>query len=169
MWSAGCSSGEEAYSLAMQVAHFLEQRSPMTDFKLFATDIRGDAVASAQAATWSEDRLESVPAVLREKYLEPVGGRWRIISELRRRVIIAQHNLLTDPPFINLDLVLCRNVLIYLERSLQEELLSRFAFTLRAGGMLWLGESEAVQNRLFKPVAGLNLSLIHISSPRDDR
>ncbi|MEL6345551.1 MAG: chemotaxis protein CheB [Myxococcota bacterium] len=148
-WSAGCSTGEEAYTLAIWAHDYFRKHSPETEIKVFATDIRGSAVAFAQSGIWPEMALETLPEPLRH-YFEPHSQGRRVLDIIRRQIVFTRHNLLQDPPFINLDLILCRNMLIYLERPLQADVIRRFAFTLRMGGHLWLGESETLHNPFFR-------------------
>jgi chemotaxis protein methyltransferase CheR len=139
LWSAGCSSGEEAYSLALMV-DALEPTPVPVD--ILATDLPPAILEVARAALFDPQRLVEVPEAVRERYFAPEGGRLRLREEVRRRVRFAAQNLLTDPDYPKADLILCRNVLIYFSREEQERILERFAAALPPGGVLVLGKAE---------------------------
>lgn len=153
-WVAGCSSGEEAYTLAICLAAHAEAEKLQQDFKVFATDIDRHAVDIASQGLYPESIAADVPPALLERYFECQAGGYRIRREIRESVVFASHNLLQDPPFTNLDLITCRNLLIYLQSSVQKKILSFFAFALRKDGYLFLGSSEALgtQADLFTPI-----------------
>ncbi len=143
-WVAGCSTGEEAYSLAIAVNEYLDAHSLRFDLKVFATDIDREALAVAAqgiyplsiAADASLDRLG--------RYFSKKGESFQIKPHIRKQVIFAYHNLIKDPPFPRIDLVSCRNLLIYLQPVLQRKVLSNFHYSLAGGGFLFLGSSESV-------------------------
>jgi chemotaxis protein methyltransferase CheR len=139
LWSAGCSSGEEAYSLALVVDALEPTPVPV---QILATDLSPAILEVARAALFDPQRLVEVPEAVRERYFAPEGGRQRLREEVRRRVRFAAHNLLTDPDYPQADLILCRNVLIYFSREEQERILARFAAALPPGGVLVLGKAE---------------------------
>ncbi|MDQ7914809.1 CheR family methyltransferase [Pseudomonas sp. 102515] len=154
VWSAACSSGEEAYSLAMLLTEQAELRQSAARLQVFATDLDEHALAVARHGVYPGSIVTDVaPGRLRQHLLKE-QNRYRVKKELREKVLFAQHNLLSDPPFSRLDLISCRNLLIYLDRKVQAELLHTFHFALKPGGYLFLGSSESadVQSSLFATV-----------------
>jgi len=144
VWCAGCASGHEAYSLAMVVQAALESGKHKRDYKIFATDASRSALDFASRGIYPEDQLSEVAPELRDRFFKKQGRYYRVNEEVRRHVIFAHHNLQTDPPFTQIDLLACRNVLIYFRAELQHRLLSLFHFALRPNGFLFLGDSETV-------------------------
>lgn len=143
VWVAGCASGEEAYSVAMIVHEAYRKIDREPNYKIFATDAHGGALESASRGTYSRDSMEYVGEDLRRRYFtEDASGQFRIGSVLRRQLVFARHNVIKDPPFTKLDLVTCRNMLIYFQPPAQRSAISTFHFGLRKGGMLFLGCSE---------------------------
>jgi two-component system CheB/CheR fusion protein len=153
-WSAGCSSGEEAYTLAMLLNDQSQLEHGTAKIQVFATDIDERAIAVSRAAVYPEAIVTDVPPQRLRQYFIKEGQHYRIRKELRERVLFAQHSLLGDPPFSQMDLVICRNLLIYLDREVQREILQMFHFALRPGGFLFLGTSESADicTELFVPV-----------------
>ncbi|MBA1259224.1 CheR family methyltransferase [Pseudomonas oryzihabitans] len=154
VWSAACSSGEEAYSLAMLLTEQAELRQSGARLQVFATDLDEHALAVARHGVYPGSIVTDVaPARLRQHLLKE-QNQYRVKKELREKVLFAQHNLLSDPPFSRLDLISCRNLLIYLDREVQAEILHTFHFALKPGGYLFLGSSESadVQSSLFATV-----------------
>ncbi len=154
MWSAGCSTGEEAYSLAMLVCEqlALEQRSHKV--QVFATDLDERAIGIARSGSYPEAIVTDVPPSRLRQFFVKEDQHYRVRKEVREKVLFARHNLLSDPPFSQIDLIVCRNLLIYLDREVQRDILQMFHFALRPGGYLFLGSSESadVANELFAPV-----------------
>lgn len=146
VWAAGCASGEEAYSLAMLIDQELEAQNKEVPVKIFATDVHPKSLATAGAGIYPQEALEEVPDDLRERYFRPTTEEERFIihPELRRSVVFAKHDLLSDPPFTRVNLVVCRNMLIYLQPAAQQRCLSLFHFALNTDGILFLGPSETV-------------------------
>jgi len=142
MWVAGCSTGEEAYTLAMVCADWMERYGERFDVKIFATDIDREAISRAGAGLYPEAVAADLTPRQLTKYFSRQGDRFQIVRSIREMVVFAQHNLLTDPPFTNLDLVTCRNLLIYLQPVLQQKVVDGFNFALNPGGLLMLGTSE---------------------------
>lgn len=142
IWVAGCATGEEAYSLAI----VLLERG--LDFRIFATDIDTAAIGRAGAGIYGEAAVAGVPPAQLERYFVKRDGGYEVTRELRRRVVFTTHDLLKDPPFINVDLVSCRNLLIYLTAAAQRRVVDAFAFALKPGGLLVLGPSELPGHRL---------------------
>ena len=142
-WVAGCASGEEAYSVAMLLSEYAAERPGAPPIQLFATDIDEQAVSTARVGSYPESIVTDVsPARLRQFFTKE-GDRYRVRKELRERVLFAIHNVLRDPPFSHLHLISCRNLLIYLDRSVHAQILETFHFALRPGGYLFLGSSES--------------------------
>jgi chemotaxis protein methyltransferase CheR len=159
VWSAGCSSGEEAYTLAIVLSEYKE-KNPLIDFSVFATDISARMLRTANAAIYREDRTDNIPMGLKMKYFLRSKNREekkiRIIPELREKVIFSRLNLADDchsTPFV-FDIVFCRNVLIYFDRKVQEKIILKLCSNIRKDGYLFLGHSESI--------AGLNLPLRHV-------
>ncbi len=146
VWCAGCSTGEEAYSIAMLLAEQFGNGVDMPSVKIFATDIDEDALAFARKGVYDEARVASVSPERLERFFVKRNGGYEISKELRRLVIFGVHDLTKDPPIARLDLLICRNVLIYFEVELQRRLLGIFWYSLRGDGCLFLGRSEAVAN-----------------------
>jgi len=142
LWVAGCSTGEEAYTLAMVCQECMEAVGERFDVKIFATDIDRNAINRAGAGVYPESIAADVSPKLLSKYFSRKGDSFQIVRSVREMVVFAQHNLVTDPPFTNLDFVSCRNLLIYLQPVLQQRVLDAFNFGLNANGILVLGTSE---------------------------
>ncbi|KTS75385.1 chemotaxis protein [Pseudomonas oryzihabitans] len=154
VWSAACSSGEEAYSLAMLLTEQAELRQSAARLQIFATDLDEHALAVARHGVYPGSIVTDVPPSRLRQHLLKEQNQYRVKKELREKVLFAQHNLLSDPPFSRLDLISCRNLLIYLDREVQAEILHTFHFALKPGGYLFLGSSESadVQSNLFATV-----------------
>lgn len=142
IWIAGCSSGEEAYSIAILICEALERMGRKLTVKIFATDVDPDALLRAGAGVFPISALADVPKQLQNKYFHMRDQEVQISRKIREMVVFAQHNIVKDPPFTNIDLVSCRNLLIYLQPSLQRKALEYFNFSLRESGLLFLGSSE---------------------------
>lgn len=144
IWIAGCATGEEAYSLAMLCA---EQTLGVIDapkVQIFATDIDEDAIATAREGLYTLNDAADVSAERLSRFFTKEGDGYRIRREIRETILFAHHNVLKDPPFSQLDMVSCRNMLIYLNAIAQERVMETFHFALRPGGYLMLGQSETV-------------------------
>ena len=154
IWSAGCSSGEEAYTLAMVLIETLGKEAFRQRVKIYATDIDEEALIQARQATYSPQDLQPIPAELQERYFEGVGSRFVFRPELRRVVIFGRHDLLTDAPISRLDLIVCRNTLMYFNAETQARVLARFHFALNDQGILFLGRAEMLLTHahLFAPL-----------------
>ncbi|WP_243742061.1 CheR family methyltransferase [Actinomycetospora succinea] len=154
VWSAGCASGEEAYGLAMVFAEALGIEEFRQRVKVYATDVDEDALATARQATYGEKELQALPDEWRERYFERVGSRFAFRSDLRRCVIFGRNDLVQDAPIGRLDLLVCRNTLMYLNAETQAQVLRRFHFALNTTGVLFLGKAEMLlsHGRLFLPV-----------------
>ncbi|HEX7497582.1 MAG TPA: CheR family methyltransferase [Candidatus Limnocylindrales bacterium] len=143
IWSAGCSTGEEAYSLAIVVAEALGD-GPWPDVRIFATDIDRTAIAFARRGNYPPAALKTLPAATRDRFFVKSDGRYEVSKRLRSLMVFGEHDLGDRAPFPRIDLLLCRNVLIYFTRPMQQIALETFAFSLRPGGRLALGTSETV-------------------------
>lgn len=147
VWVAGCSTGEEAYSLAMLLHEAaLGHRFPVDAIKVFATDVHPGYLARAGKGEYTVDQLAPVPPSLRERYfmLDDAGERYQVRASLRATIVFARHDLLHDPPFTRIDLVSCRNMLIYLRSAAQQRVLERLRASLVGGGWMFLGPSEHI-------------------------
>ena len=142
VWVVGCASGEEAYSIAILLDECLRERKSSADVKVFATDIHRGLLTRASRGVFSEDELEGLSDERIARYFAPTEDGYRVRSYMRRKIIFAHHNVMRDAPFTQLDLVTCRNMLIYLQPEAQQRALSLFHFGLRRGGLLFLGSSE---------------------------
>jgi two-component system CheB/CheR fusion protein len=153
-WSAGCASGEEAYTLAMTFAEILGVEEFRERVKIYATDVDEEALAQARQASYSERDLEAVPPPLREKYFEPVGSRYVFRKELRRSVIFGRNDIVQDAPISHVDVLACRNTLMYFNAETQAQILNRMHFALRPEGILFLGKAEMLlsHSTLFRAV-----------------
>lgn len=143
IWVAGCGTGEEAYSLAMLFRHHMEKTRRFHEVKVFATDVHRTSLETAAAGVYSRDAMVDVGTAYRD-YLIDEGDRFRVTRDIRQMVVFAPHNLIYDAPFTKMDLVSCRNLLIYLKPSIQRNVLSLFHFALQVKGVLFLGASETL-------------------------
>ncbi|MBY8345535.1 PAS domain-containing protein [Streptomyces spinosirectus] len=146
VWSAGCSSGEEAYSLAIMFAEALGIDEALERVKIYGTDIDDEALRDSRTGLYPAKVLEPLAPELREKYFEPNGARFAFRSDLRRRVIFGRHDITRDAPISRLDLLVCRNTLMYFNVEAQTQIVDRFHFALREGGFLFLGKAEMLLN-----------------------
>jgi two-component system CheB/CheR fusion protein len=158
-WVAACSTGEEAYSLAIAFNEVLETLRPKARYTLqiFATDLDDDAVDQARQGVFGADIEADVSEELLQRYFMPAEkGGYRIRKDVRNTIIFARQNVISDPPFTKLDILCCRNLLIYFTSKLQEQLIPLFHYALRTGGLLMLGSADTPGhfNELFAPMAG---------------
>lgn len=144
VWVAGCSTGEEAYSLAILFQDYMERSGRYVDIKIFATDIDREALEQAGQGVFAESVLADIPAALLHNYFIKRGEQYEVVRQIRSMVVFANHNLLKDPPFSRIDLISCRNLLIYMQSEIQSRILSTFQFSLNADGFLFLGSSESL-------------------------
>src|SRR3954452_21002676 len=143
VWVAGCATGEEAYSIAILLAEYAPLVPDQPSIQVFATDLDERAIATAREGVYSEADVADVSPARLARFFQREAAGYRVKRELRELVLFAHHNLIRDPPFSHLDLVSCRNVLIYLNRAIQERVVETFHFALRPGGYLFLGTSES--------------------------
>jgi two-component system CheB/CheR fusion protein len=142
LWVAGCSTGEEAYSVAMLLEEYIQKQQLSLDFKLFATDLNPKAIELAGRGQFSALIENQVPPHLLHKYFFKKGDLYEINKEIRKKLIFSVHNLLSDPPFIRLDFISCRNLFIYLKEDVQKKLLYTFNYSLHNEGYLMVGANE---------------------------
>ena len=144
VWVPGCASGEEGYSIAIELVRYLGERGDVRSVKVFATDINERDIARARRGVYSASRLKDVPPGYLMAYFDAVEGGYEIKKSIREMCIIARHDVTREAPFSQLDLVSCRNLLIYMAPALQERVIAMFHYALRPGGVLLLGPSESV-------------------------
>jgi two-component system CheB/CheR fusion protein len=142
LWVAGCATGEEAYSLAILFHEALEAARRPINMKVFATDVHQASLEQAGRAIYDPQRLAGVPADRLRRYFNRRRNRFQVSQELRQLIVFARHNLIKDAPFTNLDLISCRNLLIYFQPQAQTKAVSFLHFGLKSGGTLMLGSSE---------------------------
>ena len=154
IWSAGCSSGEEPYSIAMLLAEHLGGTAGEYAIKIYGTDVDEEALTTARQAVYRTEQLKDVPERLVDRYFSREGQLYRFRREIRRWCIFGSHNLTQAPPLSHIDLLVCRNALIYFMGELQDRILTRFHYAIREDGFLFLGRSESLlaRSRLFTPV-----------------
>jgi len=150
VWIAGCSTGEEAYSVAMLIDDYMESTGQACAVKIFATDIDQTAVDAARRGAYSQRAMQHVPAQSLERHFHCNSRECTVRQRLRERIVFVHHNLLQDPPFLHMDLVLCRNLLIYLTSQLQEKALTLLTGALNPGGFLFLGSAENADTTLLQ-------------------
>lgn len=146
IWIAGCATGEEAYSIAMMLSEALAEDSrPLKDIvQIFATDIDKDALQVARRGVYSLSALNEIPKKMADKYLIRQSDGVRVVDSLRAAILFSDHNVCQDPPFQKIDLLCCRNLLIYFGNALQHKVMSRFHYSLAGDGLLFLGTAESV-------------------------
>ena len=157
VWSAGCASGQEAYSAAMLFAETLGAEAFRERVKVYATDVDDDALNQARAASYTPKEIEGLEPRLRDRYFELASGRYLFRPDLRRSVIFGRHDLMQDAPISRLDLLICRNTLMYFNAQTQAQILEGFHFALdgeNGGGVLFLGRAEMLLTHaaLFTPL-----------------
>jgi two-component system CheB/CheR fusion protein len=141
-WVAGCSTGEEAYTLALLIEEHGRRRRRRLPYKIFATDIDAASLAIASAGAYAPSVVADLPPELVAQWFSPLDDLLVISPDVRENVVFARHDLLTDPPFTNLHMISCRNVLIYLEPDAQQAVIEQFRYGLHEEGLLFLGPSE---------------------------
>jgi two-component system, chemotaxis family, CheB/CheR fusion protein len=170
VWSAACSSGQEPYTLAMLFAEELGADEFSARVKIYGTDVDEEDLERGRQALYTEDEIADVPDDLREKYFTRArdSAKWQFRTDLRRSLIFGRHDLVRDAPISRLDLLLCRNTLMYFNAEIQSSVLERFHFALNEGGYLFLGKAETLLTRsnLFRPVDMRNRIFQRV--PRND-
>ncbi|HEY4198338.1 MAG TPA: CheR family methyltransferase [Mucilaginibacter sp.] len=146
VWVAGCSTGEEAYSIAMLVMECLEQqqRKKMPKIQIFATDLDAEAIELARQGIYHDNIAADVSEERLAKYFTRTEGGYAVKKDLREMIVFAQHNLIKDAPFTRLDLLCCRNVMIYLTSELQKKIIPIFHYSLNLGGIMFMGPAETI-------------------------
>lgn len=144
VWSAGCASGEEIYTLAMLLAEALGMEQYNAQIKIFATDVDVDALKHARKGSYSASKVADIPGKLLKKYFEQIGSHYVVCRDLRPSIIFSCHNVIQDASMSKIDLLVCRNVLIYFNIESQMKVLARFHFSLKDRGFLFLGQAEMI-------------------------
>lgn len=154
VWVLGCATGEEAYSIAILLREQMARLDAVPHVQIFATDIDGRALAQARVGRYGESAVREVSPERLARWFVKEGETWCVVKELREMCIFSQHNIIKDAPFSRLDMISCRNLLIYLNSELQDRVIPLFHFALRPGGVLFLGNSENVtrHSKLFQPI-----------------
>jgi two-component system CheB/CheR fusion protein len=153
-WVVGCSTGEEAYSLAIAFAEANEQSNRSVPVQIFASDLNHASVEKARSGLYPKAIAEHVSRERLRRFFTEGDGSYRISKLIRDQVVFATHNVLTDPPFSRMDFVCCRNLLIYLDAGLQQQVITTLHYALKPEGILWLGSSESLASHrdLFEAV-----------------
>lgn len=164
VWVAGCSTGEEAYSVAILFREAMDEQNIRRQVKIFATDVDMQSVEIASKGVYPESIVDDVSADRLMRFFEIRGESYHIVNEIRKMIVFAPHNLFTDPPFGKLDLISCRNVMIYFQPVLQKTLFGIFHSALKDGGYLFLGKSESANDvsDVFVPVCGTERIYAHL-------
>jgi two-component system CheB/CheR fusion protein len=144
VWITACSSGEEAYTVAILLFDLIRKENKELTLKIFATDTDGNAIDNATKGLYDVSIAKDVPEDFLDRYFIQRESSYQIIPEIRKQIVFARHNIISDPPFIKNDLVTCRNMLIYMNNALQKKVLSTLHFALNPGGYLFLGNTESV-------------------------
>jgi two-component system CheB/CheR fusion protein len=154
VWSAGCATGEEAYSLAMVLTEAIGPAEFRKRVKIYATDVDEDALAIARQATYTDKDVRTLPEGYLEKYFEQANGRYAFRKDLRRNVIFGRNDMVQDAPISRIDLLACRNALMYFNAETQARIVSRLGFALKPDGLLFLGKAEMLLNHTatFEPL-----------------
>src|SRR5450432_2587165 len=179
IWVAGCSTGEEPYSMAICLHEYLADRTADTKIQLFATDISEKAIIKARSGIYTKKDVANLSSHRLQKYFTKVKGSFHINKFIRDTCLFASHNFLKDPPYPKMDLISCRNVLIYMEPFLQKKALTTFHYSLNTGGFLLLGKSEtisgvpdlfvsaAINDKVFSP-KDAHGSFMHVATQRSE-
>lgn len=151
VWVTACSTGQEAYSIAILLNEYCIRHQKEVEIKIFATDIDADAIEQASKGAYPVAAASEMDPILVKKYFTLQNGLLTIIPQIRKQIVFARHNILKDPPFIKNDIITCRNMLIYMNHILQRRVLATLEFSLNSGGHLFLGPSEipsSIKNNL---------------------
>jgi two-component system CheB/CheR fusion protein len=153
-WTAGCASGEEAYTLAILLAETLGMEDCLRRVKIYATDVDEEALTQARNATYKAKDIESISEEFQQRYFKSAGDRFAVDRDLRQLVIFGRHDLIHDAPISRIDLLVCRNTLMYFNAETQTQILARFHFALKDTGCLFLGKAEMLLTNadLFSPL-----------------
>jgi two-component system, chemotaxis family, CheB/CheR fusion protein len=145
-WCIGCSTGEEAYSLAMNIDEYLAQHNMVLDYKIFATDANLNSIQIASAGIYPVNLVTDVSKERLEKYFLKTGNQFEVIKRIREKIVFSTHDILKDPPFIRMDFISCRNMLIYMNNKSQRKIINTIQFSLNLKGYLLLGNSENISD-----------------------
>ena len=167
VWCAGVASGQEAYSAAMMFAEAMGADAFCERVKIYATDVDDEALGQARLASFSPKEVEDLDPALRSRYFEPANGRFLFRAPLRRALIFGRNDLVQDSPISRLDLLLCRNTLMYFNAEAQARIISRFHFALNGGGVLFLGRAEMLLTHphLYSPLGVKSRIFAKVPSP----
>lgn len=144
VWVVACATGEEAYSIAILLDEMLGMHGNVMQIKIFATDIDEEAIHKARTGIYPEVAVSNLSEKRLKRYFNQKGNEFEVKPFLKERVIFSRHNIMVDPPFVNLDLITCRNLLIYFENELQKRIFTTFAYALKSQSLLFLGKSESI-------------------------
>jgi two-component system, chemotaxis family, CheB/CheR fusion protein len=154
VWAVGCSTGEEAYSIGILIREEMSRKQKNFPLQIFASDIDPEALKCAREGTYPESIAADVSEERLKRFFTKKDHFYQINKEIRESVTFAAHNLIADPPFLKMDLISCRNLLIYIESEMQQRLQRVFAFALNPDGYLFLGKSDSIENKeSFEPVS----------------
>lgn len=174
IWSAGCSTGEETYSLAILLDHIRERKGSSIPLEVFGTDLSEESYKTARAGIYSSEKIDDVPPHMKSEAFVPEGDGYRISDRIRRIVKFRTHNLFSQPPFSMLDLIVCRNVLIHFEHDARGRISNFFHSSLRDEGLLMLGKSEALSSEdlerfdLIFPRSKIYRKTVSTTSPKEE-
>lgn len=146
IWVAACSTGEEAYSLAILLKKYIDTHHLRHSFKIFASDVFPNFIQKAKKGRYSAEEVSNIPDELLQKYFMKLSDCYEISPDIKRHILFTDHNLVTDPPFTKLDFISCRNLLIYIKPQEQKRILDNLRFSLKIGGFLFLGPSEGLSS-----------------------
>ncbi|MES2525834.1 MAG: chemotaxis protein CheB [Bdellovibrionota bacterium] len=152
VWSAGCATGEEPYSLAMLITDLSEKHRKHLNVKVFATDLDFEALGTARSGHYGKEEVSGIPENYLDRFFEEKEKTYEVRKFVKDMIVFARQDLVQNPPFVKLDMVTCRNVLIYFETVLQARIFDIFHYSLRSGGLLFLGKSESANPALFETV-----------------
>lgn len=180
-WVAGCSTGEEAYSLAIVIDEAIREADKPLRAKIFATDADVEAIAHASTARYREEIAHDISNERLARYFIRVGMQYEIRPDIRKMVVFATHNMINDPPFSNIDLITCRNVLIYFQQAVQKVVMSAFHFSLKENARVFFGSSESVGDlkthykvlherfRVYEKITNTRLPISSVNSVGSDK
>jgi two-component system CheB/CheR fusion protein len=148
IWTVGCSTGEEAYSIAILFREYMQEHRINRHIKIFATDIDQEILSVANKGLFEEEKLSEIKPDLKERYFVPRFNKYQIIDQVRKMIVFSLHDIMQDPPFLNIDLLSCRNLLIYFKTFPQKKILASLNFSLKNKGFLFLGKSESLADNI---------------------
>jgi len=147
IWVPGCATGEEVYTLAMIMEDIAKNKGTNIRYKIFATDLSHNALGEARRGVYEPDKLVKMPEEWRQKYFTKDNDKLTVKNYLRENIVFSVHDVLTDPPFSRIDLISCRNLIIYFDENVQQKLFKTFAYALKNDSLLFLGSSEICNNK----------------------